>query len=167
METFGRWGEEALQAARESGKPILLSVGYSAFLNVQGPEEQEDATIGHNAEVRKKVTIAVELVMDPGVLFMDEPTTGLDPIAGARIDSLIRRVWEQLLVTSVAVTHDMPSARRISDRILMLQDGVIYADGRTNEILTSTDPIIYNFVNGIPTSRPATTASAAPLSSDF
>jgi phospholipid/cholesterol/gamma-HCH transport system ATP-binding protein len=117
--------------------------------------------------MRKRVGLARAIIYRPEIVLYDEPTTGLDPIAGARIDSLIRRVWEQLHVTSVAVTHDMPSARRISDRILMLQDGVIYADGRTNEILTSTDPIIYNFVNGIPTSRPATTASAAPLSSDF
>jgi phospholipid/cholesterol/gamma-HCH transport system ATP-binding protein len=56
-------------------------------------------------------------------------------------------------VTSIAVTHDMKSARTISNRILMLHEGVIYADGPTEAILTSTDPVLHNFVNGISTPR--------------
>ena len=62
-------------------------------------------------------------------------------------------MWEELQGTSIAVTHDMPSARRISNRILMLRDGVIYADGATGDILASPDPVISDFVNGIPTPK--------------
>ncbi|MFM7806018.1 MAG: ABC transporter ATP-binding protein, partial [Verrucomicrobiota bacterium] len=81
----------------------------------------------------------------------DEPTTGLDPIAADNIDRLIRRVWESLHVTSIAVTHDMKSARTISNRILMLHDGRIYSEGPTSDILGSSDSVIHRFVNGIST----------------
>jgi phospholipid/cholesterol/gamma-HCH transport system ATP-binding protein len=103
--------------------------------------------------MRKRVGLARAIIYRPEIVLYDEPTTGLDPIAGDRIDRLIRRVWEQLQVTSIAVTHDMKSARTISNRILMLHEGVIYADGPTDAILTSTDPVLHNFVNGISTPR--------------
>lgn len=135
------------------------------MVELPGIEQKKPAEL--SGGMRKRVGLARAIVYRPEIVLYDEPTTGLDPIAGARIDSLIRRVWEQLHVTSIAVTHDMPSARRISDRILMLHDGVIYADGKTGDILTSTDPIICNFVNGIPTARPAATTALAPNSPEF
>jgi phospholipid/cholesterol/gamma-HCH transport system ATP-binding protein len=135
------------------------------MVELPGIEEKKPAEL--SGGMRKRVGLARAIVYRPEIVLYDEPTTGLDPIAGARIDSLIRRVWEQLHVTSIAVTHDMPSARRISDRILMLHGGVIHADGRTGDILTSTDPIIYHFVNGIPTARPAATAAPPPNSPEF
>jgi phospholipid/cholesterol/gamma-HCH transport system ATP-binding protein len=101
--------------------------------------------------MKKRVGLARAIVYRPEILLYDEPTTGLDPVAATRIDQLIRRVWQQLKVTSIAVTHDLKSARSISDRILMLHDGAIYADDTTERILTSHDPVVFNFVNGIPT----------------
>lgn len=106
--------------------------------------------------MRKRVGLARAIVYRPEIVLYDEPTTGLDPIAADRIDRLIRRVWEELSVTSIAVTHDMKSARTISNRILMLQEGRIYADGPTDQILHSTDPVLYNFVNGIAAPRAET-----------
>ena len=105
--------------------------------------------------MRKRVGLARTLVYRPEILLYDEPTTGLDPIAGANIDGLIRRVWQEFKVTSIAVTHDMASARRISNRILMLHEGTIYADGSTADILASTDPVVNHFVNGIPSGKPS------------
>jgi phospholipid/cholesterol/gamma-HCH transport system ATP-binding protein len=99
--------------------------------------------------MRKRVGLARAIIYRPQILLYDEPTTGLDPIAGDRIDRLIRRVWEQLKITSIAVTHDMKSARTISNRILMLDDGKIYADGPTASILGSSDPVLHRFVTGI------------------
>jgi phospholipid/cholesterol/gamma-HCH transport system ATP-binding protein len=101
--------------------------------------------------MRKLVGLARAIVYRPEIVLYDEPTTGLDPIAADNIDRLIRRVWETLHVTSIAVTHDMKSARTISNRILMLHEGRIYAEGPTSEMLESTDPVIYRFVNGIST----------------
>ena len=99
--------------------------------------------------MRKRVGLARAIVYRPEILLYDEPTTGLDPVAGDRIDKLIRRVWETFHVTSLAVTHDMKSARTISNRILMLYEGRIYLDGPTDQVLSSTDPMVHNFVNGI------------------
>ncbi|HTI70151.1 MAG TPA: ABC transporter ATP-binding protein [Candidatus Limnocylindria bacterium] len=99
--------------------------------------------------MRKRVGLARAIVYRPEIILYDEPTTGLDPVASDRIDKLIRRVWKNLNVTSIAVTHDMKSARTISNRCLMLHEGRIYATGPTEEMLSSKDPVIYNFVNGI------------------
>ena len=101
--------------------------------------------------MRKRVGLARAIVYRPSILLYDEPTTGLDPIASDRIDRLIRKVWEELGVTSIAVTHDMRSARRISNRVVMLHEGRVHADGPTERILSSADPLVYNFVNGIAT----------------
>ena len=118
-----------------------------ARVELSGIEEKLPSEL--SGGMRKRVGLARAIIYKPEVLLYDEPTTGLDPIAGDRIDRLIRRVWEQLNVTSIAVTHDMKSARTISNRILMLHEGTIYADGKTEEILDSKDPILHRFVNGI------------------
>jgi phospholipid/cholesterol/gamma-HCH transport system ATP-binding protein len=99
--------------------------------------------------MRKRVGLARAVIYRPEIVLYDEPTTGLDPIASDSIDQLIRRVVDKFNVTSIAVTHDMRSARRISRRILMLHEGRIYADQTPDEIFTSKDPVIYRFVNGI------------------
>jgi phospholipid/cholesterol/gamma-HCH transport system ATP-binding protein len=99
--------------------------------------------------MRKRVGLARAVAYRPQILLYDEPTTGLDPIAADTIDQLIIRVVEKLKVTSIAVTHDMRSARRISRRILMLHEGRIYADQTPDELFKSADPVIYRFVNGI------------------
>jgi len=117
------------------------------MVELRGIEEKKPAEL--SGGMRKRVGLARAIIYRPEILLYDEPTTGLDPVAGARIDQLIHRVWEQLHVTSIAVTHDMASARRISKRILMLHEGGIYADGPSADILSSTDPIVHNFVNGI------------------
>jgi phospholipid/cholesterol/gamma-HCH transport system ATP-binding protein len=99
--------------------------------------------------MRKRVGLARAIIYRPDILLYDEPTTGLDPIASDAIDRLIIRVVQQLKVTSIAVTHDMRSARRIGKRILMLHEGRIYADQTPEELFKSTDPVVYRFVNGI------------------
>lgn len=128
------------------------------MVELPGIEDKKPAEL--SGGMRKRVGLARAIIYRPQILLFDEPTTGLDPIAAARIDGVIRRVSRQLGVTSVAVTHDMASARRISDRILMLHDGVIYADGPTPEILGSSDPVVHQFVNGIAPDRGVPPVSA-------
>jgi len=120
-----------------------------ARVELPGIEHKRPAEL--SGGMRKRVGLARAIVYRPSILLYDEPTTGLDPIASDRIDRLIRKVWEDLGVTSIAVTHDMRSARRISNRIVMLHEGRVYADGPTERILSSGDPTVYNFVNGIAT----------------
>ena len=124
-----------------------------AMVELSGTEQKKPAEL--SGGMRKRVGLARAIVYRPRIILYDEPTTGLDPIASSRIDMLIRRVWEQLHITSLAVTHDMKSARTISNRMLMLHEGRIYADGPTESILSSTDPVIHSFVNGIPTKTAA------------
>ena len=137
-----------------SAEEIRRLVGEALeWVELPGIESKKPAEL--SGGMRKRVGLARTLVYRPEILLYDEPTTGLDPIAGANIDGLIRRVWQEFKVTSIAVTHDMASARRISNRILMLHEGAIYADGSTADILASADPIVNHFVNGIPSGKPS------------
>jgi len=117
------------------------------MVGLKGIEKKWPADL--SGGMRKRVGLARAIIYRPDILLYDEPTTGLDPIAADAIDRLIMHVVQQLKVTSIAVTHDMRSARRIGKRILMLHEGRIYADQTPEEIFKSTDPVIYRFVNGI------------------
>ena len=117
------------------------------MVELVGTEKKMPAEL--SGGMRKRVGLARAIVYRPEILLYDEPTTGLDPVAGDRIDKLIRRVWETFKVTSLAVTHDMKSVRAISNRIFMLHEGRIYSEGPTDRMLSSPDPVVHNFVNGI------------------
>jgi phospholipid/cholesterol/gamma-HCH transport system ATP-binding protein len=93
--------------------------------------------------------LARAIVYQPQIVLYDEPTTGLDPIVSDSIDKLILRVRDRFKVTSVVVTHDMRSARRVGQRILMLHNKKIYATGTPDEIFNSTDPIVRQFIDGV------------------
>jgi phospholipid/cholesterol/gamma-HCH transport system ATP-binding protein len=87
--------------------------------------------------MRKRVGLARAIVYQPEIILYDEPTTGLDPVVSDSIDKLIMRICERLNVTTVVVTHDMRSVRRVSKRIFMLHKGKIYATGTPEEIFES------------------------------
>jgi phospholipid/cholesterol/gamma-HCH transport system ATP-binding protein len=99
--------------------------------------------------MRKRVGLARAIVYQPEIVLYDEPTTGLDPIVSDSIDELMLRVRDRLHVTSVVVTHDMRSARRLGQRILMLHEKKIYATGTPDEIFGSKDPVVRQFVDGV------------------
>jgi phospholipid/cholesterol/gamma-HCH transport system ATP-binding protein len=99
--------------------------------------------------MRKRVGLARAIIYKPEIVLYDEPTTGLDPIVSDSIDQLIIRVRERLKITTVVVTHDTRSMRRVGQRILMMVSGKIYAAGPPEEIFASEDPVIHRFVNGI------------------
>jgi len=128
------------EMARRVGEVLEL-------VGLEGTQKKMPAEL--SGGMRKRVGLARAVVYRPEIVLYDEPTTGLDPIAADSIDQLISRVVEKFKVTSIAVTHDMRSARRISRRILMLHEGRIYADQSPEEIFKSNDPVIYRFVNGI------------------
>ena len=99
--------------------------------------------------MRKRVGLARAIVYQPQIVLYDEPTTGLDPVVSDSIDKLIMRVRDRFKVTSVVVTHDMRSARRVGQRILMLHNKKIYASGTPDEIFNSKDPIVRQFIDGV------------------
>ena len=99
--------------------------------------------------MRKRVGLARAIIYKPEIVLYDEPTTGLDPVVSDSIDQLIIRVREKLKITTIVVTHDTRSMRRVGQRILMMVNGKIYAAGPPEEIFSSQDPVIHRFVNGI------------------
>jgi phospholipid/cholesterol/gamma-HCH transport system ATP-binding protein len=98
--------------------------------------------------MRKRVGLARAIAMDAEIILYDEPTTGLDPITADAINDLIVGLRKKLGVTSVAITHDMHSAYKISDRIAMLYKGEIQEIGTPDEIRNTTNPIVKQFITG-------------------
>lgn len=98
--------------------------------------------------MRKRVAVARAIALPPSILLYDEPTTGLDPTNVEKITDLILDLKTKMGVTSVVVTHDMPSALKVSDRVAMLQKGRIAAVGTTEEIQRSHDSLIRDFMEG-------------------
>lgn len=96
--------------------------------------------------MRKRVGVARALISSPQVLFFDEPTTGLDPVLSETINDLVVRVNKELDVTCVMITHDIPAAFRIADKIIFLNQGKIIADGGPGEIVKSEHPLVKNFL---------------------
>jgi phospholipid/cholesterol/gamma-HCH transport system ATP-binding protein len=97
---------------------------------------------------RKRVALARAIALNPEVILYDEPTTGLDPIRSDIINELILKLQRELNVTSVVVTHNMPSAYKVGDRIIMLHNGKIIADGNAEHIRNHPHPVVQQFING-------------------
>ena len=97
---------------------------------------------------RKRVALARAIALNPEVILYDEPTTGLDPIRSDIINELILKLQRELEVTSVVVTHDMTSAYKVADRIVMLHNSRIVADGDAGHIRNHPHPVVQQFING-------------------
>jgi phospholipid/cholesterol/gamma-HCH transport system ATP-binding protein len=103
--------------------------------------------------MRKRAAIARALALDPELLFLDEPSAGLDPISAVELDDLIRTLRDDLGVTTVIVTHELESIFRIGDRCIMLDRDArgIIARGDPRELRErSTDPRVHRFFNRLP-----------------
>jgi phospholipid/cholesterol/gamma-HCH transport system ATP-binding protein len=137
--------EEAYHRVREA----MAVVGLPPSVMVKRPAELSGG-------MRKRVGLARAIIMQPEVLLYDEPTTGLDPIMSDVINELIIRTREQSDVTSIVVTHDMTSALKLADRIVMLyplarlgrDDAQIIFDGDTDEISQCKDKRVAQFLRG-------------------
>jgi phospholipid/cholesterol/gamma-HCH transport system ATP-binding protein len=98
--------------------------------------------------MQKRVGLARAIAAEPEIIFFDEPTTGLDPIMADVINDLIVSTVKDLGVTTLSITHDIASARKISSRIAMLYRGEIIWHGPTSEIDTSGNPYVDQFIHG-------------------
>lgn len=117
------------------------------MVDLPGTENKKPAEL--SGGMRKRVGLARAIIYEPQIVLYDEPTTGLDPIVSDSIDKLIIRVRDHLKVTSIVVTHDMRSARRVGNRVLMLHEKKIYASGAPEDFFASKDPIVRQFVDGV------------------
>ena len=133
------------RVARREAKDIamakLAAVGLGADVADLWPAELSGG-------MQKRVALARAIAADPEIIFFDEPTTGLDPIMGDVINELIVQCVRELGATTLSITHDMASARKIADRIAMLYEGRIVWVGPVAEIDRSGNPYVDQFIHG-------------------
>lgn len=98
--------------------------------------------------MKKRAGLARAIAMEPEYILYDEPTTGLDPISSDAINDLIIKLQRELGVTSIVVTHDIPSAYKIADRIAMLSRGKIVYTGTVDEVKNTDHPMVRQFIEG-------------------
>ena len=127
--------------ARDIAIQKLAKVGLSEDVAFLSPAELSGG-------MQKRVGLARAIAADPEIIFFDEPTTGLDPIMADIINDLIISTVKDVGATALSITHDMVSARKISDKIAMLYGGKIIWQGPTKEIDHSGNPYVEQFIHG-------------------
>jgi len=132
--------------ARGAARPVamekLAQVGLAPEIGMMWPSDLSGG-------MRKRVGLARAIATDPEIIFFDEPTTGIDPIMGDIINELIAKCTREIGATALTITHDMASARKISDRIAMLYKGKIVWAGPTGEIDDADNPVVQQFIQGL------------------
>jgi len=127
--------------ARDIAIQKLAKVGLNQDVAFLSPSELSGG-------MQKRVGLARAIAADPEIIFFDEPTTGLDPIMADIINDLIISTVKDVGATALSITHDMVSARKISDKIAMLYGGKIIWQGPTGEIDRSGNPYVEQFIHG-------------------
>ena len=127
--------------AKEIAIQKLASVGLPPEVGELSPSELSGG-------MQKRVGLARAIAAEPEIIFFDEPTTGLDPIMGDVINDLIVRCREQLGATTLSITHDLASARKIADRVAMIHGGKIVWSGPISQIDQSGNPFVDQFIHG-------------------
>ena len=129
-------------------RTIRQRIGESLeVVELSGCEDKFPAEL--SGGMRKRVGIARAIALKPNYILYDEPTTGLDPITAALMDQLIMRTRD-LGVTALVVTHDMRSAFSVGDRVALMHEGAIRQVGTVDEMQSSHDPIVRQFIEGRP-----------------
>ena len=143
-ENVGLGLKESRQHTSEEIREIVVE--KLALVGLSSASEKYPSEL--SGGMRKRVGLARAIATNPEVLLYDEPTTGLDPITADMINDLIVELNEKLHVTSIAVTHDMVSAYKIADRIVMLYQGRVEFDGTPEQVRTTDNEIVRQFVTG-------------------
>lgn len=136
---------------REAGErdPKVIRERVAEMLDVIEMEGQEEKMpVNLSGGMKKRVGLARAIIRRPSCVLYDEPTAGLDPVVSDSINLLIRRLQERFHVTSIVVTHDMKSAFHIADHVAYLHRGRIHFYGTSDELKTSDDPLIEDFLLG-------------------
>jgi phospholipid/cholesterol/gamma-HCH transport system ATP-binding protein len=136
---------------RESGRPNdnAVEARVRQVLRMVGLEEAIDKMPAElSGGQQKRVALARAIVLEPQVILYDEPTTGLDPIRSDVINELILKLGRQLDVTSIVVTHDLASAFKVADRMVMLHEGLVRLEGSPEDFRRSEDPVVRRFLRG-------------------
>jgi phospholipid/cholesterol/gamma-HCH transport system ATP-binding protein len=136
-------GGLSTREALKQAVPLLQKVDMHTYAD-RYPAELSDG-------MKKRAAIARTLAMKPEVILFDEPTTGLDPMSARRIDTLIRQLADDMGVTAMVVSHDLPSIFGIADKVAFLYKGAVYCVGEPHQLQNGGDPIVEQFLNGVST----------------
>jgi len=117
-----------------------------ALVDLEGTEELYPIQL--SGGMQKRASLARSIITDPKIILYDEPTTGLDPIMTNVINTLILNLRDKLGASSIVVTHDVDSARKIADRIAFLFEGRIVEIGEVNKVMNSPNPLVQQFMQG-------------------
>ena len=121
--------------------------GVLDVVGLAGTQDKKPAEL--SGGMRKRAGLARAVIYEPQIVLYDEPTTGLDPIVSDSIDKLMVQVRDRFKVTTVVVTHDMRTAQRVGQRVLMLHEGRMYANSPADVFFGSTDPVVRQFIDGV------------------
>lgn len=113
--------------------------------NVGLPNALESMPSELSGGMRKRISLARSIILDPVIMLYDEPTTGLDPVTSDEISELINSVQKKYKTSSIIITHDIACVRLTADRIIMLHEGHVYAEGTLSEFEKSDDTLIMSF----------------------
>jgi phospholipid/cholesterol/gamma-HCH transport system ATP-binding protein len=139
-----------LQEHTRVAQPVIDIVVQLKLRQVGLSDSADQMPAELSGGMKKRAGLARALALDPQVLFLDEPTTGLDPIIAAGIDELIVHIHRLYRATMVVVAHDIASSMHIADRIAIFRDARIIELGTPEEILNSTDPYVRQFIHRQP-----------------
>ncbi|HEX2858612.1 MAG TPA: ABC transporter ATP-binding protein [Alphaproteobacteria bacterium] len=136
-----------LQAGMKPADAKKLAIAKLAMVDLKA--DVADQNPGElSGGMRKRVALARAIAHEPEIIFYDEPTTGLDPITADVINDLIIKLQKQLKCTSVVITHDLHSAFKVADRMAMLFEGRVLAEGTPAEMKKSSQPFVQQFLAG-------------------
>ena len=137
LRRFTNYSKEEIEEIVENKLTLVGLRGY-------GKENPASLSLG----MQKRVGLARAIAMEPEIILCDEPTTGVDPLLGAAVDDLIKKLNKELGVTVLVISHDMQSTLRIADRVAMLFQGNFVFTGTAKELKSSEDPVVRQFVKG-------------------
>jgi phospholipid/cholesterol/gamma-HCH transport system ATP-binding protein len=130
---------------RDMKKSDLMKQAEKVLNDVGLPEVMNQMPSELSGGMRKRIGLARTIITKPEILLYDEPTTGLDPVTSNEISLLINKIREKYNTSSIIITHDLACARTTADRIVMLRDGKIYAEGTYAELSDSEDEWVQSF----------------------
>lgn len=116
-----------------------------ALENVGLPDSINKMPSELSGGMRKRISLARTIIVDPAIMLYDEPTTGLDPVTSNEISMLINDIQEKYKTSSIIITHDIECVRTVADRIIMLKEGEVYKIGSLQEFESDSDPYISSF----------------------
>lgn len=126
-------------------KEQIESKIIEALENVGLPDVIDKMPSELSGGMRKRVSLARTIIVDPSIMLYDEPTTGLDPVTSDEISALINDIQKKYKTSSIIITHDIECARAVANRIVMLHEGTIYKEGSLSDFEKSKDELIQSF----------------------